>query len=96
MNRNRLNFLVYRIMTAIRDACPDAVVTSSYNTFEDVDAIVDAYVPEAHVERLRDLAVEMSDDILVNEGYNIVVWVNELAEYTPRQSVALTMAPAPA
>jgi len=96
MSRNRLHFLVYQIMSKIRENCPEAIVTSTYNTFEDVDAIIEAYVPENRVELLEDMAGEMSYNVLMDEGYDIVIWINELNEVPQQLNAALVMTPVPA
>ena len=84
---NRLRYLVRDIEYKITQHCPQAVTTTSYYPFEDVEALIDVYAPADQVETLDALTGDWIYNILLNEGHNIVVLVYNLAEM-PRLAVA--------
>lgn len=82
MSENHLRYIVRGIEHKIMQYCPQAVIRTSYYPFEDVEALIDIYVPTDQVEMLDQLTSDWTYDILLNEGHNIVALVYDMAEMT--------------
>jgi len=85
---NRLKHIVRGLESKIIQQCPEAVVTVSYDTFEDVDAIIRAYVPTDQVETLDESSGQWTYDVILDEGYNIIIWVYDLAQLPQAEQAA--------
>ena len=77
---NRLRYIVRELEYKINQQCPDAVVRVSYDTFEDIDALIRVYEPGSQMETLDETTVDWAYNILLDEGYNIVVLVYDLTQ----------------
>lgn len=83
---NRLKYIVRDLEYKISQQCPEAIVQVSYDAFEDIDALVRVYAPADRVDALDEMTGDWVYELVLNEGYNIVVPVYDLALRRPEQN----------
>ena len=77
----KLSKFVNEICAEIRNISPAIRIEISYEPFEDVDATIRVYPPNEEIgDKVNEMAVERTLDILLEEGYHISVLVFEPEE----------------
>lgn len=86
---SRLDKHITDVVSFIRDLCPEAIIDVSKDTFEKEDADITVHVPEDRIEEIHEAAVDLTWEILTNEGYHIVLLMMPMEDYPIQQAVAV-------
>lgn len=86
---SKLDKHITEVISLIKDMCPEAIIKVSKDTFEKEDADLRVYVPKDKSDEIYDTAVELTTDILTEEGYHIVLLMRDLEDYPEKRLVAV-------
>lgn len=86
---SRLDKYIAEVSSFVKELCPDAKIEVSLDTYEKEDADLTVYVPEEKSDEIHEAVVGLTTDILVEEGYHIVVFMRDLEDYPEKQAMAV-------
>ena len=88
MSQGRLYKWIIALCSAAKDVCPEAEIFISTDNREHEDATLKIFVPESKVDKVEEKLYPMRVDILDDEGYDIVLWVDAKKEAAASSSFA--------
>lgn len=85
---SRAEHFIAELTSLAKHLCPEAEVRISTASLEGEDANMDILVPPEAYDKANEVLVHRSWEILVDEGYDIVVGVYDREELAARMAVA--------
>jgi thiazole synthase ThiGH ThiG subunit len=85
---NRVEKFITELVSMAKDLCPEAEITISTTSIEGEDAKIKVIVPSERFDKVEDPLTLRAYEILLDEGYQILVHVYD------RDELALRMASA--
>lgn len=81
---NRVEHFIAELTSLAKDLCPEAEVRISTFSREGEDANMDILVPPEKYDAVDEILVHRAWEILVDEGYHIVLGVHDREELAAR------------
>lgn len=85
---NRVEKFIAELTSLAKDLCPDAEVRISTASIEGEDASMEILFPPEKYEEVDEALVHRAYEILLDEGYQIVVGVHDQEELAARRGSA--------
>jgi len=85
---SRVDKFITELISLAKDLCPEAEVKISTVSLEGEDARMKIIVPPDKYEEVDKVLTQRAYDILIDEGYQIVVGVHDREELAARMSAS--------
>jgi len=85
---NRVEKFIAELASLAKDLCSEAEVRISTASLEGEDARMEILVPPEKYEEVDEVVIHRAWEILVDEGYDIVVGVHDREELAERMAAA--------